>query len=386
VNPIRLDEQCATDWRPVTERNRYFTGKPMTARDFIAEQHYFLSRHQLHNRLLHGWGVVCGLAVGHHPRPECRDRWVVVDPGIAIDCYGRELIVPQRAALALYDEAESERPDEELLICVRYSEETAECVPVLYGCNGNDSQPGRVRETAELTVVRLADVHADCWTSGVGAEATPCHEDHGGHGPVSTAGCLNPSCPCDGLVPLARIAVPDEAADQSATPFVIDVAGVRRIAPPRAYLSHVRAINWPHGGQLTVGDLVGMDRTLRVWFDRPLQSAQGNATGINAYTFVIQYGNVQRDLEFLDSQDPPTLAEDGCVAVFRIDDDYFRDDRTLAGNDLYVTLKCDFLVDCHGLAVDGDHVRGVLPSGNGVEGGLFESWFRVVGDTSGGEY
>ena len=45
------------------ELNRYFTGKHMTAEDFEADQHYFLSRHRLHNALLHGWGVVWGLEV-----------------------------------------------------------------------------------------------------------------------------------------------------------------------------------------------------------------------------------------------------------------------------------------------------------------------------------
>src|SRR5258707_11242079 len=76
-----------------TERNRYFTGKYMAARDFQNEQDYFLSRHRLHNRLLHGWGIVCGLKVTPHPNPDCANRWVVIHPGIAIDCCGRELII-----------------------------------------------------------------------------------------------------------------------------------------------------------------------------------------------------------------------------------------------------------------------------------------------------
>src|SRR5260370_21219076 len=65
----------------------------MAARDFQNEQDYFLSRHRLHNRLLHGWGIVCGLKVTPHPNPDCANRWVVIHPGIAIDCCGRELII-----------------------------------------------------------------------------------------------------------------------------------------------------------------------------------------------------------------------------------------------------------------------------------------------------
>jgi hypothetical protein len=53
---------------------------------------------------------------------------------------------------------------------------------------------------------------------------------------------------------------------------------------------------------------------------------------------------------------------------------------------VYITLKCDFLLDCHGVAVDGNHLGGVLPSGDGVPGGTFESWFRVVPDHEYPEY
>ena len=78
-----------------TERLRYFTGRHMTARDFADEQSYHRSHRLLHNRMLHGWGIVCGLEVRHHPNPDCRDRRVVVRCGMAIDCCGRELVIRQ---------------------------------------------------------------------------------------------------------------------------------------------------------------------------------------------------------------------------------------------------------------------------------------------------
>jgi hypothetical protein len=43
-----------------------------------------------------------------------------------------------------------------------------------------------------------------------------------------------------------------------------------------------------------------------------------------------------------------------------------------------VQLKCDFILDCRETPVDGDHLRGRLPTGNGVPGGTFESWFHVM--------
>src|SRR3546814_2046198 len=51
------------------------------------------SRLLLQIRLFHGWGVVVGLDVCSHPDPACRDRYVVVEPGIAIDCCGNDIFV-----------------------------------------------------------------------------------------------------------------------------------------------------------------------------------------------------------------------------------------------------------------------------------------------------
>jgi hypothetical protein len=56
--------------------------------------------------------------------------------------------------------------------------------------------------------------------------------------------------------------------------------------------------------------------------------------------------------------------------------------------ELWVVLRCDFVIDINKRAVDGEHLRGKLPSGDrpappapgherGIQGGLFESWFQV---------
>ena len=58
----------------------------------------------------------------------------------------------------------------------------------------------------------------------------------------------------------------------------------------------------------------------------------------------------------------------------------------LAGivNDLWITLRGDFVLDTTGNAVDAEFVRAELPSGDrpksslfGIQGGLFESWFTI---------
>jgi hypothetical protein len=55
--------------------------------------------------------------------------------------------------------------------------------------------------------------------------------------------------------------------------------------------------------------------------------------------------------------------------------------------DLYILLRSNLVIDDHGHPVDGDFLAGldsdgdytpVFPTGNGIAGGLFESWIRVV--------
>src|SRR4051794_13249210 len=74
-------------------RNRYFPRKTMTADDFTREQTYEIGRRRLLNRAIHGWGVVYGLGV----KPD--GQQLIIDPGLALDRHGREIIVPAAHAL-----------------------------------------------------------------------------------------------------------------------------------------------------------------------------------------------------------------------------------------------------------------------------------------------
>jgi hypothetical protein len=77
------------------ERPYFFTGKLLTAEDLQREQEYQRNKVRLHNRFLHGWGVVAGLRVS-------LDRGaVVVAPGLALDCAGNELVLPCEERISL---------------------------------------------------------------------------------------------------------------------------------------------------------------------------------------------------------------------------------------------------------------------------------------------
>jgi hypothetical protein len=72
-------------------RNRYFYGKLLDVFHFELEQDYLNGKRWLLNRLISGYGVLCGLDV----QPAQRGRAVVVTPGAALDRGGREIVVPR---------------------------------------------------------------------------------------------------------------------------------------------------------------------------------------------------------------------------------------------------------------------------------------------------
>ena len=80
------------------KRARYFHGMLMTDRDFTEEQIYLNEKRKLLNQRLHGWGVVCGLKV--KPTTTAGPN-IVVEPGLALDCRGNEILVCEEQTIDL---------------------------------------------------------------------------------------------------------------------------------------------------------------------------------------------------------------------------------------------------------------------------------------------
>ncbi|BCJ39858.1 hypothetical protein GCM10010168_27180 [Actinoplanes ianthinogenes] len=70
-------------------RPRYFAGQSLTEAELNAAQEYQLAKNRLHNRYLHGAGVVCGLQVVCVADPGA----VQVHPGYALDTCGNDLLL-----------------------------------------------------------------------------------------------------------------------------------------------------------------------------------------------------------------------------------------------------------------------------------------------------
>jgi hypothetical protein len=72
-------------------RNRYFYGKLLDVFHFELEQNYFNAKRWMLNRLVAGYGVICGLDV----QLSSDQQSIIVTPGIAIDKCGHEIMLCQ---------------------------------------------------------------------------------------------------------------------------------------------------------------------------------------------------------------------------------------------------------------------------------------------------
>ena len=77
------------------DRVNYFPRQLITAADMFDEQSYFREKLRRHNRLLHGWGIVCGCVVSQKLKGSEKVKYTVeVSPGYVIDPLGNEIEIP----------------------------------------------------------------------------------------------------------------------------------------------------------------------------------------------------------------------------------------------------------------------------------------------------
>ncbi|MBB5157046.1 hypothetical protein [Saccharopolyspora phatthalungensis] len=307
------------------ERNRYFTGKAMAARDFAADPDYSLRVHRAHNRLCHGWGILDGLVVS-----AVSSTCVRVSPGVGLDRYGREVV---RGTQPDVDMNPCSLP---ALLCIRYHEETTEPVPPVSVASASapQSEYNRVRESAEPVWV---------------ADPTRWQK-------IVTNDWLNQSDDDLDLIPLAVV-----GNGGNGQPCAVESVRQSLFSPSR--LTRISSVNWPHNGVAPLRDLV-------VGFERPLHAT---AHGVSPNTFLVHTAASQfADRTRLPCPDGRTPELDSTRKVIT-----YPVPAVPVGHWVYVSLLCDFLTDENGLPVDGSHLGGQLPSGNGVPGGVFDSWFQT---------
>jgi hypothetical protein len=137
------------------ERNRYFNGKLMTARDMLAEQGYHVDRANTLARTTLGEGIVRGLDVTSVTATDT-DFTAEVAAGVALDACGRLLVVPESSGtipVTNADSGEATPPSTDLVyLYLHYDDCYKQTVPALGSENGcaDDCEYNRVLEQFEL--------------------------------------------------------------------------------------------------------------------------------------------------------------------------------------------------------------------------------------------
>lgn len=163
---------CRTAGSAGLERTRFFPRQLITPDDLTQEQRYHREKIRRHNRMLHGWGVVCGLYVRLGEGP-CE---VIVEPGYALGPYGDEIVVEQEVTVDLCHEdpdgnavspcgdsdiwcsdvRTNRTPGQPLYLAIRYAECHTRPVRVMpggCGCDEGDCEYSRIRDSFAIKVL-----------------------------------------------------------------------------------------------------------------------------------------------------------------------------------------------------------------------------------------
>lgn len=120
----------------------------LSSGDFQIEQSYHNNKRRFMNQMMYGRGIVCGLNVYN-----LDDLSLMVDSGVAIDAYGREIVIENTvirklSAVQGFDELETTKAS----LCIKYEEQP---VHGIYASTqeGNEYEFNHVDETYELYLV-----------------------------------------------------------------------------------------------------------------------------------------------------------------------------------------------------------------------------------------
>ena len=238
------------------ERTRYFPRQLVTSDDLTQDQQYLRERLRRHNRLLHGWGIVCGARV----REAGKEGQVVVSPGYILGPYGDDIFIEEEVSLnvcrSLVDDTSCGQPKDPwcgpviqnsseatpLYLAVKFSERLSRPVRVLSGgcgCEDDNCEYSRYQDSFEIGVLTELPSSYDPMPGARFSNAISCEN-------TSDRSCV--PCPADPWVILANILI-----DADCSILKIDNKKHRRyVASFAAYYftcedEHKPPVGTPHG-------------------------------------------------------------------------------------------------------------------------------------------
>jgi hypothetical protein len=121
---------------------------------------------------------------------------------------------------------------------------------------------------------------------------------------------------------------------------------------------------------------------IRTWVElRPIQTAATVTVGVTGANLNTTPTTVGTGCVITGIASIPPPNADGTPADVMVNGAIFRPVQQWLGGDYRVILKCDYIRDAKGKAVDGDHLPLWVPqtkSGDQIQGGTFESWFTIA--------
>lgn len=396
--PQQQSGQCNVCTGAPYERNHYFAGKVLNAGDLAAEQQYFNRKRWLVNRSILGWGIVCGLDV-------CVEQngCLAINPGLALDCCGHEILVCNRPMLAASKIAEAlgVGPNDATDwipwgLCLEYRECRSGPVKVPQTCGeqGGHGEYNHIRDDYRLSIRPWKDVcpsdHSDecCAYATLGLETSI-------HKAVEARARTCPQCKDCDCVLIANGMVTQQAGQAAQIALDPDHWKYRRVVYTNdtlarlfrcfhGALAHITAINWERGKNYRADEFVDLLRQkhLQVTFDAPMNEAS------------VKNPQSLRLTIFLPSDNggcpTPMLIPVSRVEYANLTAEYYFDEtcidnklrascnRLKAPADVELILHGSMVYSATGHALDAELFQR-FPTGNGVQGGEFITYFTVGG-------
>jgi hypothetical protein len=373
------------------ERNNYFTGKALSAPDLAAEQRYF-------NRTVLGWGVVCGLEVC--VEGDC----IVVHPGFALDCCGREILVCERQLLDPSRMAEAlgigpADKDDAIAwgLCLEYGECRSDPVVVPHSCGGHGGgrEYNRIHDAYRLSIRHWKDVcpsdhGVECCAYATLGLGTSIHKA------VQLRARTCPECrDCD-CVLLANGTLARQAGQRPRIDLDPEHWKYRRVVYTNDTLArlircfhdalpHITGMSWKPGAHFDVDVFLDQLRQpLKITFDQPMNEASVTNPRTCRLTIFVDEGGCPSPLLIpvsairYDGRDAEYDFDEACI------DNKLRAScqRLAKPADVELVLHGSMIRDKRGHALDAELID-TFPTGNGVQGGEFITYFTVGGSWAG---
>jgi hypothetical protein len=421
---------CFSDHSFSLERTRFFPRQLITPDDLIQDQIYFREKNRRHNRLIHGWGIVCGAQV----RPGKQECEVIIEPGYILGPYGDEIYIDREITVNLCQEGvdgnvlspcgenldpwcsnvQVDRPSgQSLYIAIRYAECQTRPVRVATmgcGCNELECEYSRIQDSYAIKVLtKLPSTYKNLSPAPSPDNILKCA------GGQDDRPC--PTCPSEPWVILANITL---GADSKVTKANIDRFTHRRYVASFANFyflckpslpvitafspENASTVSLPNGFQTI---------TIRISFDRKMneKQLQNPDVWLRIWQVFVSDSVVRRiKLTYVDVVDSPELREKSFTVQYQVETDSTQpciiqirstDKNSNLITDTNIpsqTLDADFqgtnvslanLDELWSFADEEFHSVNwgtslesfsgkPLPSGNGDPGGVFHSWFKVV--------